>query len=97
MTKVIPVTKEHLDTLRSVSVRLMVLSNALCEIDNKVSVSVEWASRPGAIHIYLFRWNEEGIESAESATLYYNQSDSNEQKKALLDKLTEWEETYGVL
>lgn len=98
MTKAIPVTKEHLDTLRSVSARLMMLSNVLAQKeDNRISLDVHWSSCPNGIGIKLYVWNEKGIESSESCDWDYGNSNSDEQKEALLCKLTEWEEKYGLL
>ena len=98
MTKVIPVTDSIFRTYLQVISRMMVLSNAICEIDNRVSVNVEWSSRPNAIHIVLFRWNErDEIETADYYYWYYDYPDAEQTKEQLFAKIAEWEEKYGLL
>lgn len=97
MTNTIPVTKEILKVHKTVMARMTVLANALCEIDNSISVDVELSTRPCCIQIRLYKWeNERKITFLDSYCWYYDDPDSEQTKEKLFAKIAEWEAKYGL-
>ena len=97
MTNTIPVTKEILKVHKKVMARMTALANALCEIDNRISVDVEWSTRPGGIHVRLFQWeDEETISFSDYYEWYYDHNDAKNTQEKLFAKIAEWEAKYGL-
>ena len=97
MTNTIPVTKEILRVHKKVMARMTVFANAIREIDNRISVDVEWSTRPGAIHVRLFQWDDEDtISYSDYYDWYYGHPDDKQTKKELFAKIAEWEVKYGL-
>ncbi len=97
MTNTIPVTKEIVDAHKMVMARMTVLANALCEIDNTMSVDVEWSTRPSCIHIRLYKWDDaHSIPFSDGYNWYYDRKNAHETKEKLFAKIAEWEAKYGL-
>lgn len=97
MMNTTPVTKEILKVHKTVMARMTVFANAICEIDNRISVDVEWSTRPGGIHIRLFQWDDaQTISFSDSCDWYYDHPDAKRTKEKLFAKIAEWEAKYGL-
>ena len=93
----LPMNDSIFKTYLAVVSRVAVLANALYDIDRRVSVNVEWSTKPMALHIIFFRWNEaDEIEYSDYYTWYYDNHDAEQKKEELFAYIAEWEEKYGL-
>lgn len=90
----------HLDTLREVTERLTNLANSLP--DNRISFSVELSTRPYGIMATAYEWTSltpaSDIEYMDRAEWFFERDPEEAEQKRLelLDKVSEWEEKYGI-
>ena len=90
----------HLDTLREVTERLTNLANSLP--DNRISFSVELSTRPYGIMATAYEWRGlivgSGIEHMDRVEWFFDRDPEEAEQKRLelLDKVSEWEEKYGI-
>ena len=90
----------HLNTLNEVTERLANLANSLP--DNRISFAVEFSSRPYAIIAEAIEWNgivpASDIEYMDRVEWFFDRDpeEAERQRLELLDKVSEWEEKYGI-
>jgi hypothetical protein len=90
----------HLDTLREVSDRLTNLANSLP--DNRISFAVEFSTRPYGIMATAYEWRglrpSSDIKTIDRAEWFFERDPEEAEQKRLelLDKVSEWEEKYGI-
>lgn len=90
----------HLDTLREVSERLTNLANSLP--DNRISFVVEFSTRPYFIIAEAIEWTgltpDSDIKRMDRVEWFCDRDPEEAEQKRLelLDKVSEWEEKYGI-